>query len=52
MAGQGQQNKMIDLIEKGWVQVKEGAVDKIQDFLKDGDKEKLFSTKEYMKYYT
>jgi hypothetical protein len=28
---------MLDVIEQGWMQVKEGAIDKIQRFLKTGD---------------
>ena len=43
---------MIDLIEKGWMQVKTGAVDKIHHFLKTGDSSLIFTKKEYMQYYT
>jgi hypothetical protein len=34
---------MIEVIEKGWQQVKEGAVDKIQHFLKTGDSKLIFT---------
>jgi len=43
---------MLDVIETGWLQVKEGAIDKIQRFLKTGDSEVMFSKKEYMQYYS
>jgi hypothetical protein len=31
--------------------VKKGAIDKIQQFLNTGDKNVMFSAKEYMQYY-
>jgi hypothetical protein len=43
---------MQELIEKGWQQVKEGAVDKIENFLISGDSASPFTSKEYMKYYS
>ena len=43
---------MQDLIDRGWLQVKEGAIDKIQRFLKDKDSQVMFSKKEYMQFYS
>jgi len=43
---------MLDLIEKGWQQVKFGAIDKLQTYLKTGDSKVIFTKKEYMNYYS
>jgi len=43
---------MLETIERGWLQVKEGAIDKIQGYLKTGDSEVMFSREEYIRYYS
>lgn len=40
------------MIEKGYKIIKEGAIDKLQNFLLTGDHNVIFSKKEYMQYYT
>lgn len=52
MAGQQAQNEVLDQIERGWLEVKVGAIDKIHTFLKTGDSQVVFSKKEYMAYYS
>jgi hypothetical protein len=42
---------MVELIEKGWQQIKQGAIDKIQNFLRTGDSNLIFTKQEYMRYY-
>lgn len=42
----------MEIIEQGWLQVKVGAIDKLQNFLKTRDSKVMFSKKEYMQYYS
>ena len=39
------------IIEKGYKVIKEGAIDKIQQFLLTGDRNVKFNNKDFMQYY-
>jgi hypothetical protein len=47
-----QPNSIEEVIEKGYKIIKEGAIDKLQNFLLTGDHKVIFTKKEYMQYYT